>query len=212
MHSYAIYRVTETIRVLLFTTLSILFFRFYPVTAIMIVLLALLNDGAILSIAYDNARGYQAPAAWRMPTVLGVATILGLMGVGESFGLLYLCERVFHLGPDVIRTLIYLKLSVSGHLTIFVTRTRGPFWSSRPSAALFWAVLSTQTLATLITVYGLFMTPIGWTWALAVWGYALFWFLVEDRLKPFAYSMFDQTRAGLLERRRPLATQPEQVR
>jgi H+-transporting ATPase len=53
MNSYAIYRIAETIRVLLFMTLSILVFNFYPVTAVMIVLLALLNDGAILSIAYD---------------------------------------------------------------------------------------------------------------------------------------------------------------
>jgi H+-transporting ATPase len=53
MNSYATYRIAETIRVLLFMTLSILVFKFYPVTAVMIVLLALLNDGAILSIAYE---------------------------------------------------------------------------------------------------------------------------------------------------------------
>ena len=54
MNSYAIYRIAETIRVLLFMTLSILVFNFYPVTAVMIVLLALLNDGPILAIAYDR--------------------------------------------------------------------------------------------------------------------------------------------------------------
>ena len=54
MNSYAVYRITETMRVLLFMTLSILWFDFYPVTSVMIVLLALLNDGAILSIAGDD--------------------------------------------------------------------------------------------------------------------------------------------------------------
>ena len=54
MNSYAIYRIAETLRVLLFMTLAILVFNFYPLTAVMIVMLALLNDGAILSIAYDN--------------------------------------------------------------------------------------------------------------------------------------------------------------
>jgi H+-transporting ATPase len=49
LNNYAIYRIAQTMRVLLFMTLSILIFNFYPVTAIMIVLLALLNDGAILS-------------------------------------------------------------------------------------------------------------------------------------------------------------------
>lgn len=198
MRSYAIYRITETIRVLLFMTVSILAFGFYPVTPIMIVLLALLNDGAILSIAYDRAEGSHRPDSWNMPTVLGVASMLGLLGVIETFGLFYVCQRVIHLDADTIRTLIYLKLSVSGHLTIFVTRTRGPFWSSRPSRILFGAVLATQALATIITVYGVFMTPIGWTLAAGVWGYSLLWFLVEDRLKPLAYRIVDRAEPGLL--------------
>ena len=60
MNSYAIYRIAETLRVLLFMVLSILVFNFYPVTAVMIVMLALLNDGAILSIAYDNVRYHES--------------------------------------------------------------------------------------------------------------------------------------------------------
>ena len=86
---------------------------------------------------------------------------------------------------------MYLKLSVAGHLTIFLTRTRGPFWSIRPARILLVAVLGTQTVATLIAVYGLFMTPLGWGWALFVWGYALAWFLVNDRVKLLAYRFFD---------------------
>ncbi len=197
MNSYAIYRIAETIRVLLFMTLSILVFNFYPVTAVMIVLLALLNDGAILSIAYDRVRYSDKPEAWNMPVVLGIASVLGIFGVIATFGLFYLGERVFHLSRDVIQTLMYLKLSVAGHLTIFVTRTRGPFWSHRPSPILLGAVLLTQAVATLITVYGLFMTPIGWTRALLVWAYALAWFLVNDRVKLAAYRLFD-THSSLL--------------
>jgi H+-transporting ATPase len=183
MTSYATYRITETIRVLLFMTLSIIVFSFYPVTPVMIVLLALLNDGAILSIAFDRAHEADRPVAWNMKAVLGLATVLGVMGVIETFLLFYLGERVFHFPRDFIQTLIYLKLSVSGHLTIFVTRTRNHFWSYRPSAALFFAVVATQLIATFITAFGLFMTPIGWLWALAVWAYALFWFFIEDLVK-----------------------------
>jgi H+-transporting ATPase len=198
MNSYAIYRIAETVRVLLFMTLSILVFNFYPVTAVMIVLLALLNDGAILSIAYDNVHYFNRPEAWNMRMVLGVATVLGVAGVAASFGLFYLGERVFHLDRDLIRTLMYLKLSVAGHMTIFVTRTRGPFWSIRPARILWTAVLGTQIVATLIAVYGLFMPPIGWGWAMFVWGYALAWFFVNDRAKLLAYRVFDPTAAPLL--------------
>ena len=118
MNSYAIYRIAETIRVLVFMTLSILVFNFYPVTAIMIVLLALLNDGAILSIAYDRTHSGARPETWNMPVVMGVATILGLAGVLSSFGIFYLAERVFALPQDIIQSLIYLKLSVAGHLIL----------------------------------------------------------------------------------------------
>ena len=196
MNSYAIYRIAETLRVLLFMTLAILVFNFYPLTAVMIVMLALLNDGAILSIAYDNVHYKDQPEAWNMRLVLGIATVLGVIGVVAAFGLFYLGERVFHLDRAHIQTLMYLKLSVAGHLTIFLTRTRGPFWSIRPARILWMAVLGTQTVATLIAVYGLFMTPLGWGWALFVWGYALAWFLVNDRVKLLAYRIFDPVKAA----------------
>ena len=201
MNSYAIYRIAETLRVLFFMTLAILIFNFYPLTAVMIVMLALLNDGAILSIAYDNVHYKDKPEAWNMRMVLGIATVLGLIGVVSAFGLFYLGERVFHLDRPHIQTLMYLKLSVAGHLTIFLTRTRGPFWSIRPARILWVAVLGTQIVATLIAVYGLFMTPLGWGWALFVWGYALAWFLLNDRVKLLAYRVFDPTKASLLARK-----------
>ena len=128
-----------------------------------------------------------------MRLVLGIATVLGIIGVVSAFGLFYLGDRVFHLDRAHIQTLMYLKLSVAGHLTIFLTRTRGPFWSIRPARILWMAVLGTQMLATLIAVYGLFMTPLGWGWAAFVWGYALAWFLVNDRVKLLAYRIFDPT-------------------
>ena len=196
MNSYAIYRIAETLRVLLFMTSSILIFNFYPLTAVMIVMLALLNDGAILSIAYDNVHYKNQPEAWNMRLVLGIATVLGVVGPMAAFGLFYLGDRVFHLDRPHLQTLMYLMLSVAGHLTIFQTRTRGPFWSIRPARILLLAVFGTQTLATLIAVYGLFMSPLGWSWALFVWGYAVAWFLVTDRVKLVAYRMFDAAKGG----------------
>ncbi|HTV82164.1 MAG TPA: hypothetical protein VME18_05900 [Acidobacteriaceae bacterium] len=143
-----------------------------------------------------------------MPVVLSVTTALGLMGVVESFGLYYLAERWLHLSQPVIQTLIYLKLSVAGHLMLFVARTRGRFWSIRPAKILLVAVIATQLLATLVSVYGLFMTPIGWFWAAVVWGYAVVWFFIEDEVKLAAYRLFDGD-GGLLAHflgRQPLLT------
>jgi H+-transporting ATPase len=210
MNSYTTYRIAETLRIVFFMTLSILVFNFYPVTAIMIVLLALLNDGAILSIAYDRVTYSQEPEAWNMPVVLGVSTALGIMGVIETFGLFYIADRYLHMDREVIQSLIYLKLSVAGHLTIFVTRTRGRFWSSAPAPILLWAVVGTQTLATCIAVFGILMPPLPWRYATLVWGYALVWFLIEDQVKLWAYRIFDRETPGLLTK--PVRRQEEGIR
>jgi H+-transporting ATPase len=194
MNSYAMYRIAETLRVLLFMTIAILVFNFYPLTAIMIVMLALLNDGAILSIAYDNVHYRNEPEAWNMRLVLGISTVLGVLGPIAAFGLFYLSDRVFDLGHPRVQTLMYLMLSVAGHLTIFLARTRGPFWSIRPARILLIAVCGTQAVATLIAVYGLFMAPLGWMWAAAVWIYALAWFLISDRIKLLAYRILDPAK------------------
>jgi len=208
MNSYAIYRIAETLRVLFFMTLAILVFNFYPLTAVMIVMLALLNDGAILSIAYDNVLYKDKPESWNMRLVLAISTVLGVIGVAAAFLLFYLGERVFHMDRLHIQTLMYLKLSIAGHLTIFLTRTRGPFWSIRPARILWIAVLGTQTIATLIAVYGVFMAPLGWKWAGLVWAYALVWALINDRVKLLAYRIFDPTKPSLLEKK-PVDHTPE---
>ncbi len=202
MNSYAIYRIAETLRVLVFMTLAILIFNFYPLTAVMIVMLALLNDGAILSIAYDNVHYKNRPEAWNMRLVLGIATVLGVVGPVAAFGLFYLGDRVFHLDHAHLQPMMYLMLSVAGHLTIFLTRTRGPFWSTRPAPILWMAVLGTQIVATLIAVYGFLMPPLGWGWAGFVWAYALIWAFVSDRIKLFAYRVFDPSAEPLLERKK----------
>ena len=189
MNSYAMYRIAETLRVLLFMTLAIVAFNFYPLTAIMIVMLALLNDGAILSIAYDNVIYRNQPEAWNMRTVLGIATVLGLVGPCAAFGLFYLGDRIFHIDRPQIQTMMYLMLSVAGTIPSHLqTRTRGPWWSIRPARILL-AVVGTQVVATLICVSGFLVTPLWWGWAASVWGYALAWFLVTDPVKLLASSL-----------------------
>lgn len=184
MTGYAIYRIAETMRILLFMTACILIFNFYPVTAIMIVLLALLNDLPIMMIAYDNAESARVPVKWDMHRVLTVATGLGIFGVMSSFFLFFLLRDVFGLESGVVQALIFLKLLVSGHMTIYLTRLKGPFFKRPwPSWKLILPCEATQLLGTLIVVYGLFMEPTGWRLALMVWGYALAAFVIASLVK-----------------------------
>ena len=200
MLNYSIYRIAETVALLGFLTLAILIFKVYPVTAIMVVLLAILNDGAILSIAYDNVRSASQPERWNMRVVLGVATILGGFAMLRSFGIFYLGDSIFHLSNDVVRTMVYLNLSVGGHLTLFAARTRGPFWSIKPARILLIAVIGTQIVATFIAVYGLLMTPLGWKYAGVVWGYSLVMFVIQDMVKLVARKIFIEEHSGFYGR------------
>jgi H+-transporting ATPase len=193
MTNYGTYRIAETIRVLLFMTASIVIFQFYPVTALMLVLLALLNDLPIMTIAYDNVKYSDKPEKWDMRTLLGIATFLGIIGVFSTFGIFYIGLIVLKLNPLVLQSFIYLKLSVAGHLTIFVARTKGPFWSVKPAKPLLFAVIATQLVATLITVYGILLPAMGWELALLVWGYALALFVITDFAKVRLYKLLDHT-------------------
>jgi len=185
MTNYAIYRIAETTRVLIFLSFSILAFDFYPLTAIMIVILALLNDMPIMTIAYDNVRVQEKPVRWNMRGVLIAASLLGSVGVVSSFGLFLIGLYVFHLSFSTLQTVIFLKMAVAGHLTIYLARTGVKhFWKRPlPASILFLATEATQVVGTLFAVYGIFMPAIGWGFAGFVWGYALLSFLITDQLK-----------------------------
>jgi len=189
MKSYAIFRIAETIRVLLFMTLAILVFDFYPITAVMIVILALLNDIPILAIAYDRTRVHRKPVRWNLRELTTVASVLGVTGVVSSFLLFFILQER-GVAEETIRTVLFLKLIVAGHSTLYITRSEGWFWEKPwPAPILFWATFGTEILGTLIAVYGWFVTPIGWEYALGVWAYALAWFLVNDAAKMATYRL-----------------------
>ena len=184
MTGYAVFRIAETIRVLVFMTLSILIFESYPVTAIMIVLLALLNDIPIMMLAYDNAPVAEHPTRWDMKRTLWEASLLGGLGVLTSFVLYWLGRDYLGLSAGELQTLVFLKLLVAGHMVLYITRADGVFWRRPwPSWPLFLALEGTQVIGTLAAVYGWFVTGIGWPLALLVWGFSLLSFLVNATAK-----------------------------
>ncbi len=188
MNSYAIYRITETIRIMFFVVAAMIVFKFYPITTVMIILLALLNDLPILTIAYDNTWLDPKPVRWDMRRVLTIATVLGLIGVAETFGILIIAKEWFQLTNAQIQSFIYLKLAVAGHLTLFVARTRRPFLTKPyPAPILLVAILGTQALAALIVGFGWFVEPIAWKYVGFVWLYCLVWVFLEDWAKLHVY-------------------------
>ena len=192
MTNYCIYRIAETIRILFFMTASILVFQFFPINALMLVLLALLNDLPIMTIAYDNVKYSDKPEKWNMRTLLGIATFLGVIGVFSTFGMLYIGLVVLKLNLVVLQSFIYLKLAVAGNMTVFVARTKGHFWSVKPSKQLLFACIAVQFTAIIITVYGVLLPAMGWGLAALVWGYAFVFFVMTDLAKVGLYKVLNR--------------------
>ncbi|MFX1499031.1 MAG: plasma-membrane proton-efflux P-type ATPase [Promethearchaeota archaeon] len=190
MLNYSIYRISETIRVIIFITLSIVLIGFYPVTALMIVLLALLNDAPIMTIAVDNVGYSKKPERWNMSVMLMISTILGVIGVVASFSLYYIGLSIFGFAPvqgGTIQAFIFLKLSVAASLTVYVARTKGHFWERRPAKLLFLATTTTQILAVIFVLFGILIPRLDWYYVLFVLGYAFVWFIITDFLKFYFY-------------------------
>ncbi len=186
MKGYVIYRITETIRILFFMTLSILIFHFYPLTVLMLILLILLNDIPILSISYDNVVEQKTPARFKLKEVLLLSTVLGMTGLTSSFLLYYYAIEGLKLPLSILQTLVFLKLVIVGHATLFIARNRDHFWKKPyPSKYVLMAVLSTDIIATIISGLGILIPALGFKLAIVVWLYAIAWMFIEDFIKVY---------------------------
>jgi H+-transporting ATPase len=187
--SYTIYRVALTMDIMFLVVLSIVFLNFAPLTAIMIVIMSLLDDVPIMTIAYDNTPVSEKPIRWQMPRLLGVAAVLGLFSIVESFGLLLIgiralshshLQQYFGLADQhQLQTVMFLQLVVGGHLLLFVTRTeRWFFLPPFPAGPLVVAILLTQVVAVLMCGFGWLVPSIPWSLIGWVWAYNIAWMFV----------------------------------
>src|SRR5262252_6993616 len=190
--SYVYYRIAMTLDIMVLVVASVVFFEFQPVTAIMIVVLALLDDIPIMTIAYDNVPAASRPVRWDMHHILIFATVMGLLSVAETFGLLLiglrwladpLLQPIVPLDARQLQTVMFLQLAVGGHLLLFVVRTKSfLFKPPYPSARLFWAIVATQIAAILICYIGVGVPAISPAAIVGVWIYCLAWMIVLNVL------------------------------
>jgi len=192
MTSYVLYRIAMTIAIMVFVVLASIYYHFFPLTAIMLIALALLDDVPIMTIAFDNASVPPQPVKWELDRVLVISSVLGLLGVIQSFGLLYLGDTLHHLDHSQLQTMMFLQLVAGGHLMLFVTRTRGAFWRPPyPSSKLFLAIVLTQIAAVFMCSQGWLVPALPWGIIGFVWAYNLVWMIVQDIVKLGLYRILD---------------------
>jgi len=195
MNSYAIYRITETIRIMVFVVAAMLVYNFYPITAVMIILLAFFNDVPIMTIAYDRTAVDPQPVRWDMRRVITVSTVMGLTGTAGSFLMLYIARVWLNLPIPEVQTYIFLKMAVAGHLTLFVSRTKDAYWRKPyPAPVMVWSAVLTKAAATLLCAWGFgLIAPISWPEIALIWGYSIIWSILTDWAKRMVYRHLDHS-------------------
>ncbi len=204
--TYTIYRVALTMDIMFLVVLSTIFLGFQPLTAIMIVVMSLLDDIPIMTIAYDNTPVSDRPIRWKMPRLLSISAVLGFFSVVQSFGLLLIGMEVLT-NPDWqqyfglhdkshLQTVMFLQLVAGGHLLLFVTRTeRWFFLPPFPAAPLFVAIVLTQILAVLMCGFGWLVPPISWEMIGWVWVYNIAWIFVLGGVRLMTEKLVDHRTA-----------------
>ena len=205
--SYTIYRVALTMDIMFLVVLSTIFLGFQPLTAVMIVIMSLLDDVPIMTIAYDNTAVAKDPIRWRMPRLLSVSAVLGLASIIQSFGLLLIGFAVMNT-PELksyfglhdqsqLQTVMFLQLVAGGHLLLLVTRTYKWFFEPPfPARPLALAIVLTQALAVLMCGFGWIVPQIAWATIGWIWVYLLIWLCILGGVRVAMEQLMDNRLSG----------------
>jgi H+-transporting ATPase len=184
IYIYSLYRISESLR--LIVTIAILgaLYGIYPLTALQLILIALLNDIPIISLAFDAVKIPKRPSKILVKERFLLSSLYGMVGVMNSIILFILMTNVWHLTWPTIQTMYFLKLTVSGHMLIYVAHTKERWWKFFPSKEVIWATTVTQLIATIFALTG-FLMPGKLTveQVIFVWIWALFWMQVSEVAK-----------------------------
>jgi len=157
----------------------------------LIVLIAILNDAAVLVISVDNAQISAKPDKWRMGQMMTLSVVLGILLTIASYVHFFIGKYAFELDDDTLATIMYLQMSSCPHFVIFSTRLSGHFWENPPSLIFFLAVVLTQVFAMFISIYGVLSTPCGWGWGASVMAVSLTYFMLLDLVKVWFYRVWN---------------------
>lgn len=200
--SYVYYRIAMTIAIMCVVVLSYIIFDLQPLTAIMIVVLALLDDIPIMTIAYDNVSVSKQPVRWNMHRIISFSSVMGIIALAQSFGMVLLCKYWMNnpalmtdlpMTIDHLQTMVFLQLAAGGQLLIFVVRNKGSLFAKPfPHSKLLLAIFLTQVVAILICVFGIFVPALPLEMIAVVWIYVLIWLIIASLAKIAYYRFMDR--------------------
>jgi H+-transporting ATPase len=211
MKTFIVYRVACTLQLVVFFFIAVFALRpvhyvadfpqFWYMPIISLIIITVLNDGSIISIAYDNVQSSKNPEIWNLPSIFIVSSLLGAVALVSSLILLdaalssHKDNNIFgyfniRLDFPQVMSALYLKVSLSDFLTLFASRTHGLFFVQRPGkllAAAFVIAVGLSTIFSCTWPFGDGMHEMPGRAAGLVWAYCIAWFWVQDIGKTVLY-------------------------
>jgi len=182
-------------------------FDFY-FSPLLVLIIAILNDGTILTISKDRVKPNPFPDKWRLPEIFLLSSIYGgyLMASTLVFYVIEVYTNFFQhsfgvakLDPDSLRAALYLQVSITGQASVFIIRSvRDLSYTQLPGVLLFLAFIVAQVVATFLAVYGFRGYPghdtgvkgCGWVFAIIIWVWCVIWYIPLDFIKKLFYAIY----------------------
>ncbi|HQU07981.1 MAG: hypothetical protein B7X04_03125 [Parcubacteria group bacterium 21-54-25] len=194
VYHYSVYRISESARLIVTITIVGLFMGNYPLTPVQVILLVVLNDLPIVSLAFDHVHTAHVPSSINVKRRFLLGTTYGVVGVVNSLLMLWIALVVARLPWSQIQTLFFLQLVISGDLLIYIAHTGQRWFRWLPSWQVIVALTATQLIATAWALSGLFTVAIPlWVVGFA-WAWALLWMQVTELGKMFVDRVMPVTR------------------
>ncbi|KAH7544680.1 plasma membrane ATPase 4 [Ziziphus jujuba] len=224
MKNYTIYAVSITIRIVFGFMLIALIWKF-DFSPFMVLIIAILNDGTIMTISKDRVKPSPMPDSWKLKEIFATGIVLGgylaLMTViffwvmketdffSDKFGV-----RSIRNSPHEMMAALYLQVSIVSQALIFVTRSRSWSYVERPGLLLVSAFIVAQLVATLIAVYANWgfarIKGVGWGWAGVIWIYSIVFYVPLDLMKfAIRYILSGKAWLNLLENKTAFTTKKD---
>ncbi|MCC7357599.1 plasma-membrane proton-efflux P-type ATPase [Candidatus Uhrbacteria bacterium] len=190
VYNYSVYRISESFRLIITIFILGLLYGFYPLNPLQLILLAFLNDIPIICLAVDRVKITTKPSKINVKERFNLSLLFGTIGVISSITLFVLMKNVWQFSLPNIQTIFFLKLTISGHMLIFVAHTKERWYTFLPSKEVIIATVTTQIVATTLAVSGFLMpSKISFSLAALVWVWAFIWMQLSDFVKVIHRSM-----------------------
>ena len=184
IYTYSLYRISESYRLIVTIAILGVIYRIYPLTPLQIIIIALLNDIPIISLAFDRVKTVNHPAKINVKKRFTLSSLYGSVGIINSLLLFFIMKNILNLDWGIIQTVYFLKLTVSGHMLIYVAHTKERWFKFLPSKEVIWATSITQLIATVFALTGILMpakAPL--VWVIIAWAWAFFWMQISELMK-----------------------------